>query len=543
MTRTRFFAVILSAAFAVSGGRPLLAEQAAPALKASFEPRSAAADIGVLSQKLQDGLAQGKENLKLAVLEFPYTDGKASPGPVIIQERLTTALAQNKKITLIERNLLQKVLGELKLGASGAVSDESVKKIGRILGADAVATGTINDLAEGKAEINARIVETETGKILSAASAAVTKTWKDQGGTPPGGTGGDFAKKPLVQVAVLLDTSNSMDGLINQARTQLWKIVNELVSAEKDGSGPVIEVALYEYGNAALSRETGFIRQVMPFTRDLDKVSQELFALKTNGGDEYCGWVLKDAVEKLSWSRKDDVYKAIFIAGNEPFTQGPVDFAAAAAEAKTKGIFINAIFCGSRQEGIATQWLAGARASDGDYSYIDQSAPIYEASAPQDARISELGSKLNQTYVAYGARGAESMTRKKEVDSNMASAGAAVMADRAAFKAMAPAAAQEESSWDMISAVESGTVKKDEIKAEQLSPELKKMNKEDLGKYIDAKLAERKSIKAEITSLQQERKKFLAAEEKKRASGPGTLDTAVINSIRSQATKRGFKFK
>jgi len=32
-------------------------------------------------------------------------------------------------------------------------------------------------------------------------------------------------KAPTVQLALLLDTSNSMDGLIDQAKTQLWKIV------------------------------------------------------------------------------------------------------------------------------------------------------------------------------------------------------------------------------------------------------------------------------------------------------------------------------
>ena len=532
MLKTKLFTGIFLTALMAAGWGSLRAEKS---------DKSQAADLVKLSEKLQDGL-KDRINIKLAVLEFAYTDGKTSQGPVVIQERLTTALAQNKKIVLIERNLLEKVLGELKLDASGTVSEESVKKIGQVLGADAVVTGTLNDLGEEETEINARVVETETGKILSASAVAVKKTWKDQGGTAARGAGGNFAKKPLVQVAVLLDTSNSMDGLINQARTQLWKIVNELVSSEKGGLGPVIEVALYEYGNSGLSRESGYLRQVLPFTKDLDKVSQELFALKTSGGDEYCGWVLKDAAEKLAWSPKNDVYKTIFIAGNEPFTQGPVDFPAAAAEAKAKGIFVNAIFCGSRQEGIATQWLAGAQASDGDYSNIDQSAPVYAASAPQDTKISELSLKLNQTYVAYGARGAESMKRKSEVDSNMSLAGASVMSERAAFKAMAPSAAALESSWDVVSAVESGAVKKDDIKADQLSPELKKMKKEELGKYIDAKLAERKQIKDEITSLQQERKKYLAVEEKKRA-GPDTLDTAVINSIRKQATKRGFKFK
>ena len=32
--------------------------------------------------------------------------------------------------------------------------------------------------------------------------------------------------RPLIQIALLLDTSNSMDGLINQAKSQLWKDIS-----------------------------------------------------------------------------------------------------------------------------------------------------------------------------------------------------------------------------------------------------------------------------------------------------------------------------
>src|SRR5687768_5668131 len=88
--------------------------------------------------------------------------------------------------------------------------------------------------------------------------------------TPP-------ADKPLIQVAILLDTSNSMDGLINQARTQLWTIVNEFARARQGGQAPVLQVALYEYGNDGLPGGEGHIRQVLPLTDDLDAVSEKLF--------------------------------------------------------------------------------------------------------------------------------------------------------------------------------------------------------------------------------------------------------------------------
>ncbi len=506
----------------------------------AFSAGAWAQSLDKLASKLTAGL-KDRPSMNLAVLEFPYAGGKDSEGPVVVQERLTTALAQNKNITLIERGLLKKVMGELKLQASGAIEAETVKKLGRMLGADAIVTGTLNDLKDEKAEINARIVETGTAKILAAASLTVARTWKDSAPVTVKPPKQDFGARPLVQVAILLDTSNSMDGLINQARTQLWKIVNELVSAEKSGSRPVIEVALYEYGNSSLSRESGWLRRVVPFTTDLDLLARELFGLKTNGGDEYCGQVIDEAVEKLKWSAKSDVYKTIFIAGNEPFTQGTVSFQAAVLKAKAKNIFVNTIFCGSRQQGLAGQWKAAADLSDGDYANIDQSLRDYAIAAPQDDKIARLSREIDSTYVTYGANARSKMAAKKEMDSMASGAGASVMAERAAYKAAAPAAAASEASWDVVSAIESGFLSRDEIQKDQLPEELKKLDKQELDKYIGEKLAERRKIKAEITKLQAERKAYIASEEKKTA-GSNTLDKAMIGTIRRQASIHGYKF-
>src|ERR1043165_2497718 len=85
------------------------------------------------------------------------------------------------------------------------------------------------------------------------------------------------AGDPLVQVtrvtepgrapvALLLDTSSSMSGLIDQARSQLWKIVTRLDSARRDGKRPTIEIALYDYGNSGRgTSEKGWVRQITPF--------------------------------------------------------------------------------------------------------------------------------------------------------------------------------------------------------------------------------------------------------------------------------------
>ena len=125
------------------------------------------------------------------------------------------------------------------------------------------------------------------------------------------------ANGQTIMIALLLDTSNSMDGLIDQAKSQLWKIVNEVAVAKSgDGKQPNIKIALYEYGNEGLSPDEGYIRQVCPLTEDLDVISEKLFSLTTNGGNEFCGQVIKTALNQLAWSASNSDLKMIFIAGD-----------------------------------------------------------------------------------------------------------------------------------------------------------------------------------------------------------------------------------
>ena len=79
-----------------------------------------------------------------------------------------------------------------------------------------------------------------------------------------------------VQIALLLDTSNSMDGLINQAKAQLWDIVNEFTYVRCGNEvRPRLEIALYQYGNNNLSSREGYIQQVLGFSSDLDEISEK----------------------------------------------------------------------------------------------------------------------------------------------------------------------------------------------------------------------------------------------------------------------------
>lgn len=173
-------------------------------------------------------------------------------------------------------------------------------------------------------------------------------------------------QRPAVDVAILLDTSNSMDGLISQAKSQLWNIVQEFAEAKKQGKTPLLRVAVFEYGNTGLPASEGYIRQVVQLTDDLDKVSEVLFGLRTSGGDEYCGMVIDEALKRLDWNSEPNAYQAIFIAGNEPFTQGSVDYRVSCKKAIESGVVVNTIHCGNYQQGVSGKWKHGAELAEGE---------------------------------------------------------------------------------------------------------------------------------------------------------------------------------
>jgi len=347
---------------------------------------------------------------------------------------------------------------------------------------------------------------------------------------------------PKIQLAILLDTSNSMDGLINQARAQLWKIVNDLALAKHEGKRPDLEVALYEYGNDSLAPDTHWVRMVVPLTNDLDKVSEALFSLKTNGGSEYCGAVIGTATRELAWSDHKHALKMIFIAGNEPFNQGSIPYAESCKAAVGRGITVSTIFCGQLSEGVSTHWQHGAQLADGSFMAIDQNKVIAAVAAPQDKEIAELSGKLNGTYCVYGngPKQQEFAARQEAQDKNAVAAAPGAASSRAQFKASAQ---YRNADWDLVDALKENKVKLEDLKPEQLPENLRKLTKDELAKHIAEKAAERKSLQEKIQKLSKARDAYLAEANKKTAEGDTGLDKVIIDATRKQAEKKSFKFE
>ena len=339
-------------------------------------------------------------------------------------------------------------------------------------------------------------------------------------------------EEPKIQIAILLDSSNSMDGLIDQTRQQIWNVVNSLTSVRKDGKIPELEVALYHYGNDSLLSSQGFNRKLTDFTPELDAVSEQLFEIRTNGGQEYAGWVIRSALESLNWSSDPADFRGIFIAGNEPFDQGQVPWQSAVESAKRYDILVNTIYCGGAESSERDLWASGAELAQGETFNINQNESIAFVPSPYDDEITRLNQALNNTYIPFGEEGTIGAERQLLQDSN---AGEQIVT-RGSAKV---SSYYRNSSWDLVDALANSTVNLAEIADEELPAPLQGLRLEEKEAYITERQQEREAIQAQIRDLTEQRQAYIN-NLPNRNDPRDTLDYVMIQALRQQLVRKGF---
>jgi len=186
---------------------------------------------------------------RLAVLDFDFAStgltglgliGMVGPAKGV-SDLLTNRLVQNGTFIMVERSRINQILAEQNLGASGRIEPATAAQIGRLLGADAVIIGTINqfNVEESRSEVNigffgiatstqkqkadvkltARIVSTTTGEILAVAEGSGTADKVAGGATVYGIGGGSItdARDQLLSAAAEQAVDQLVNGLVQQA--------------------------------------------------------------------------------------------------------------------------------------------------------------------------------------------------------------------------------------------------------------------------------------------------------------------------------------
>ncbi|MGB5461546.1 MAG: hypothetical protein WBM85_16430, partial [Eudoraea sp.] len=253
--------------------------------------------------------------------------------------------------------------------------------------------------------------------------------------------------------------------------------------------------------------------------------------------EEYCGEVIQTSLRQLDWGKNPDNLKMIFIAGNEPFTQGKLNYRDAVTNAREKEIIVNTIFCGNYQQGINTDWKKGATLTGGEYMAIDHNKQIVHINTPYDDVIIKLNSKLNSTYISYGAMGNRKLELQSQQDSNAMELEEAVAVKRAVSKS---SGMYKNSSWDLIDASEEDEFDVSAIKKEALPKALRDKSKAELTSFIGEKKAERTRIQKEIQEQNAKREIYIS---KHAQQEKGELENAMLNAIKRQAAEKKFKWE
>src|SRR4051812_31780580 len=157
----------------------------------------------ILSEGIKDLATQIATNVskekkqKIAILPFRELDGKPTILGNYISEELVTDLFMIGGFEIVERAMLDRLLGEIKLGQTGVIDPETAKRVGKVAAVDAIVTGSITDL-QSQVALNCRLIDTQTGHVFAAAQTKLVKDddlRKIMGAALPGpqGVGGRVA--------------------------------------------------------------------------------------------------------------------------------------------------------------------------------------------------------------------------------------------------------------------------------------------------------------------------------------------------------------
>jgi CHAT domain-containing protein/tetratricopeptide (TPR) repeat protein len=114
--------------------------------------------------------------LTLAFLDFRYQGpptARAGQADFLLL-RMTQALQADGRVVIVDRALLDKLLAELKLSTSELADPQAALRVGRILSARLIATGSFVNAGE-TGQFNVRLIETETTRVKAATTEMVTQ--------------------------------------------------------------------------------------------------------------------------------------------------------------------------------------------------------------------------------------------------------------------------------------------------------------------------------------------------------------------------------
>jgi hypothetical protein len=343
------------------------------------------------------------------------------------------------------------------------------------------------------------------------------------------------ADQVRVEVVFCLDTTGSMGGLIEGAKQKIWSIANQIVVGTPTPELSIGLVGYRDYGDA-------YITEVYPLNDDLDQVFQDLMSFTADGGGdtpEHVNRALHDALHGISWSDDEETLKIVFLVGDCPphmdYDDG-YDYRDVCLEAVSHDIIINTVQCGEYPETLPF-WKDIATRGEGKYAAVAQEGGMNFIETPFDDELARLNGLLEETVIPFGtaSRRGEYEEKREKVKTMAPS----VAAERATYKS----ADSDMGSYDLIDALDGGSVDLEALKDRELPEELRGMSMIEKRRYIARIQGERDDLLEEITLVSGKRAAYieesLSLDE---SASQDSFDRVVLQFIEEQAASKGIRY-
>jgi Mg-chelatase subunit ChlD len=347
------------------------------------------------------------------------------------------------------------------------------------------------------------------------------------------------ARKPRIEVCFVLDTTGSMGGLIEGAKTKIWAIANELIAAKPT---PDLSLGLVGYRD----RGDEYVVKSTPLTDDIDAIYAELTKFEAAGGGdepESVNEALRTAIREMKWSSADDVLKIIFLVGDAPphmDYEQDVKYPQLCEEAVKKGLIINTVQCGSI-EATTPIWKEIAQRSEGEFTKLEQSGNMTVMTTPIDARLAELNEELGKTIIPYGDAETRSSVYAKQAAA--VAAPASVSSERLKFNKAKRKVVQGKG--ELIDALETGEAKLEDLRVDDLPEDLRGLDEKELAAEVENRRARREELQKEIARLSHERESYIAEQKSiaaKKGEKADAFDEEIARIVRAQAARNGISY-
>ena len=195
-------------------------------------------------QIVKNSLAKGKKSI--AVSTFQHINGDQSELSNYLADELVLKLfsVPDANLEIIERGQLNKIFQEMQFNMTGVVDSKTIQQLGKVHGVGALVLGSVTEMGES-VRVNARLIDTETGRVFSAAGTTISKT----------ATIADL----LSHIIVVADHGGSKKSLHNKSANSSTGVISKNSNRRRNGKSETYKVDLKQYDIGDMPEELGMV--------------------------------------------------------------------------------------------------------------------------------------------------------------------------------------------------------------------------------------------------------------------------------------------